>query len=112
MLDYSAIGKRIKRLRLQKHMTQEMLGEQIGISAKHVSNIETANAHPSIETLVNIANVLESSLDYLVMENIVETQDINFNQEFINLMNSCTPQEKRILIEFMYAMKKILKENS
>ena len=112
MLDYSAIGKRIKRLRLQKHMTQEVLGEKIGISAKHVSNIETANAHPSIETLVNIANVLECSLDYLVLENIVETQDINFSQEFINVMKSCTAQEKHILIEIMYAMKKILKENS
>ena len=39
MLDYSSIGKRIKRLRLQKHMTQEALSEKIDISAKHLSNI-------------------------------------------------------------------------
>ena len=57
MLDYSSIGKRIKRLRLQKHMTQEALSEKIDISAKHLSNIENNNAHPSIETLVDIANI-------------------------------------------------------
>ena len=39
MLDYSSIGKRIKRLRLQKHMTQEALSEKIDISAKHLSKI-------------------------------------------------------------------------
>ena len=111
MLDYSSIGKRIKRLRLQKHMTQEALSEKIDISAKHLSNIENNNAHPSIETLVDIANILECSLDYLVLENIVETQETNYNQEFINIMKSCTTHEKRILIEILYAVRKILKEN-
>ena len=111
MINYAAIGKRIKRLRIQKHLTQEALGDKIGISAKHVSNIETNNAHPSIETLVELANVLECSLDYLVLENIVETQEVNYNQEFINIMKSCTSHEKRLLIEFMYALKKVLKEN-
>ncbi len=111
MLDYSSIGKRIKRLRLQKHMTQEALSEKIDISAKHLSNIENNNAHPSIETLVAIANILECSLDYFVLENIVETQETNYNQEFINIMKSCTTQEKRILIDILYAVRKILKEN-
>ncbi len=68
-------------------------------------------AHPSIETLVDIANILECSLDYLVLENIVETQETNYNQEFINIMKSCTTHEKRILIEILYAVRKILKEN-
>ena len=65
MIDYLAIGKRIKRLRIQKHMTQEQLGNSIGLSAKHVSNIETNNAHPSLEALIQIANALECSLDCL-----------------------------------------------
>ena len=61
--------------------------------------------------LVDIANILECSLDYLVLENIVETQETNYNQEFINIMKSCTTHEKRILIEILYAVRKILKEN-
>ena len=60
---------------------------------------------------MDIANILECSLDYLVLENIVETQETNYNQEFINIMKSCTTHEKRILIEILYAVRKILKEN-
>lgn len=111
MVDYLAIGKRIKRLRLQKHMTQEQLGNMIGLSAKHVSNIETNNAHPSLEALVEIANALECSLDFLVLESIIETPETNYNQEFIDIMKSCNSREKHIIIECAYAFKKILKEN-
>lgn len=111
MIDYLAIGKRIKRLRIQKHMTQEQLGNSIGLSAKHVSNIETNNAHPSLEALIQIANALECSLDFLVLESIVETPKTNYNQEFSDIIQSCNTREKHILIECAYAIKKILKEN-
>ena len=76
-----------------------------------MSNIETNNAHPSLEALIQIANALECSLDFLVLESIVETPKTNYNQEFSDIIKSCNTREKHILIECAYAIKKILKEN-
>lgn len=81
------------------------------LSVHFAVNIENNNAHPSIEILVDIANTLECSLDYLVLENIVETQETNYNQEFINIVKFCTACEKNVLIEILYAARKVLKEN-
>ena len=67
MLDYSSIGKRIKRLRLQKHMTQEALSEKIDISAKHLSNIENNNAHPAITPVKMIFRIESSFIIYMLL---------------------------------------------
>ena len=40
-LDYKAIGKRVKIARIKADMAQDDLANQVGISAAHMSNIET-----------------------------------------------------------------------
>ena len=39
-LDYQAIGKRIRVLRKQNHMTQAELAEKVGISTSFIGHIE------------------------------------------------------------------------
>lgn len=110
MIDYAAIGIRIKRLRMQKHMTQEELGEQIGLSSKHVSNIETNKARPSIESLVAIANVLGTTTDYLLMEAVDLSHDLYIQKEILDLLEGCSNREKKILLESLHALKNILQK--
>ena len=61
MIDYSAIGRRIKTARLSCGMTQEKLAEQTGLSLPHISNIETGHTKLSLPTMVEIANALSVS---------------------------------------------------
>ena len=49
----------IKRIRTSKSATQASLAEQIGITEKYWSDIETGRNHCSLDTLVAIANALE-----------------------------------------------------
>ncbi|SDM49026.1 transcriptional regulator, XRE family with cupin sensor [Psychrobacillus sp. OK028] len=54
------IGKKIKRLRLKKGLTQEELGERTDLTKGFISQLERDINSPSIETLFSILNVLGS----------------------------------------------------
>lgn len=60
------MGARMKLARKELHLTQEDIAEKLGVSVKHYSGIERGVAGISLETLVNISNILNISLDYLV----------------------------------------------
>jgi transcriptional regulator with XRE-family HTH domain len=52
-------GKRLRKLRRNKDITQEQLAEMIGVSADFVSQMERGVNGPSFDTLQKIALVLE-----------------------------------------------------
>ena len=72
-MDQKAIGKRIKSAREKKGLTQEQLAEQVNLSPMHISVIERGNKLPRLETLINIANVLDVSADIL-LQDVVNNQ--------------------------------------
>lgn len=52
------IGYRLKKLRIQKGLTQEELGERTDLSKGYISQVERDLASPSMETFFNILQVL------------------------------------------------------
>lgn len=60
-------GKRIKGLREAKGYTQESFADKIGMSQKTVAAIENGRKGTTIDTLVAMAEVLDASLDYIVV---------------------------------------------
>ena len=58
VIDYDAIGMRIKIARIKAKMTQEVLADQVGLSVVHISNIENGNAKMSLQAIIDIANTL------------------------------------------------------
>ena len=68
MADCTNLGKRIRAMHSKKNITQERLGEMIGVGTTHVSHIETGNTMPSMKTFVKIINALECSADELLSE--------------------------------------------
>ncbi len=57
--DKILLGARIKELRKQKKLSQNVLSEKINIDPKHISQIEVGLSFPSLDTLSNIAKVLQ-----------------------------------------------------
>ena len=49
----------IRRMRTQKHMTQELLSGFAGIARSHLSMIENGTKQANVETLWRIAQALE-----------------------------------------------------
>ena len=59
-------GRRAAELRSIKRMTQEDLAEKLGVSKKHISEIERGIAACSIDLLLDISTALNVSTDYLL----------------------------------------------
>lgn len=70
-------GKRLKELRKRKGYTQESFANEIGISYRTYSGIESGAHSTSIDTLVEMSKVLETSLDYIILGK--ENTEFSFN---------------------------------
>ena len=55
-IQYESIGKRIKKFRMEKNLSQEKLAEMITVYPHHISQIENGRRIPSVETLILLAN--------------------------------------------------------
>lgn len=105
MLDYNKLGDRIRELRLYEQMTQEGLAEYVNVTSKHISNIETGASKVSIETLLNIANSLNTTMDYLLQDSL--DSDKWYETEVSNLLSGCSVDKQKRLIEYLRVIKKI-----
>lgn len=59
------IGTKLQQARRDKGYTQEYVAEQIDKSVDILRSIENGRSVGSVETLLNICNVLEITLDYI-----------------------------------------------
>lgn len=67
VLDKKEIGCRVKNLRIQNGIAQTELARAIGVSQTHLSNIETGKVGLTTENLVRLADVLNCSLDEILL---------------------------------------------
>jgi transcriptional regulator with XRE-family HTH domain len=66
------IGKRIKRLRLAKNLTQEELANRTGSTKGYISQLEREYTSPSLARLKDILDVLGGGLADFVQEHVPE----------------------------------------
>ena len=93
-MDQKAIGRRIKAARERKGLTQEELAEEVDLSPMHVSVIERGVKLPKLETLINIANVLDVSADVL-LQDVVNNQTKLFASEASELILQLRREDQR-----------------
>jgi transcriptional regulator with XRE-family HTH domain len=60
------IGRRIASRRHLLGKEQTWLAQQLGVSARHVSRLETDRSRPSLDMAVKLADTLRTSLDWLI----------------------------------------------
>ena len=77
------LGKRIKELRKQNHLTQSELGSKLGVIKQTVSSWENGVSSPNNDTLANIASIFGVTTDYLLgndastTKQLIECRDIS-----------------------------------
>lgn len=71
-MDQAKIGNFICQLRKEKQITQEQLGEQLGVSQRTVSRWETGKNMPDISMLPEICEVLEINIAELLAGERIE----------------------------------------
>lgn len=65
-MDTQKIGKFLKLLRTQHNMTQEQLGEKLGVTNKTISRWETGNYLPSIDCLKLMSEMYQISINEIL----------------------------------------------
>ena len=96
MIDYYVIGSRIKQYRQERGITQEDLAFQINTSAAYISNIERGIKKPSLQKLMEIAEVMHVTVnDFLYVSPC--TYNSSFDRDLQYLISLCTPEKQRII---------------
>ncbi|MCM1339959.1 MAG: helix-turn-helix transcriptional regulator [Muribaculaceae bacterium] len=62
---YKNLGKNIKSRRKELGLTQQDLADRLNLSLNFVGKIEVAFSKPSLDTLIEIANVLDTTVSEL-----------------------------------------------
>jgi transcriptional regulator with XRE-family HTH domain len=63
---YQLLGENVKKYRNQNGLTQEQLANEIDLTRTSVVNIEQGRQHPPLHLLLQIAKVLDISLETLI----------------------------------------------
>ena len=89
MVDYKALGGRMKMRRRMRHISQGKLASAVNVSASFYGNIERGTRIPSVDTLVSIANELQVGTDYLLADSLKCVSQQH------------TPEEMRVLTRYL-----------
>lgn len=123
------LGERLKKLRKEKKITQEELGNKINVTKVSISGYENGIRNPDTDTLQKIADFFGVTTDYLLgrtndsVEVSIAGQEINLSQDELKVFEElkkhpilfhdlATDPEKKVkeLIK-LYKMKKMFLED-
>jgi transcriptional regulator with XRE-family HTH domain len=110
MINAKLIGKRIKEVRTAKKMPQMLLAEKCDISVSYLSYIECGRKTPSLEVIIKIARELDTTVDSL-LEGNQNTDTGTYEKEIAEVMDDCSPYEKRVLFEMLNSLKVTIRQN-
>jgi len=101
-----AFGKRLKELRKQKGWTQKELANKLDIRYSHLNKYESGMHAPPLEKLIQLADIFEVSLDYLVMGQPMEESPIRNEVLFkrFKLLETFDDQDKDTVIRVIDAI--------
>ena len=104
-MDYPAIARRIKAARRLAGLTQAELAEHIEISTNAVAKLENDLMTPSLQTLVNIANVLHLDFNALLTDEAAMGADSGQDQFLTGLLRELSAKDKDFLIHVINGLK-------
>lgn len=65
--EQGAYGARIKQLRIGKGLTQEQLAERVRVTRTYIAKIENGSQVGPLELAIELADLFEVSLNYLLL---------------------------------------------
>lgn len=99
-VDYYALGKRIRQKRIKENLTQEKLAEIINKSPKHVCGIENATTKVSLPTLIDIANALQTTVDYMLVDSLKQKEMV-YEVEILTMIAGHREEVMKRLITYI-----------
>ncbi len=104
---YYDIGERIRKKRLDLHMTQEQLSERIGTSSKHLSEVERGNDRLSYDKLLRLCEALDCTTDYILKGTSSTADGILFPESIVEFLHRSDSSEVDLFNEYIRMYGKI-----
>lgn len=99
-MDYTILGQKIRKERLRLNLTQERLAEEVSLSPAYIGQIERGL---TIENLVLLANRFTVTVDYLLSDSLVISDESNLSL-WLQLMDGRSAKEKSVAVNLVNAL--------
>lgn len=97
-LRYIEMGNRIRLRRKELHLKQGELARLLSISNNHMSAIESGKQKTSIDTFLNLCEVLKVTPDYLLLGSMHAN---NVSKDISDMLRLCSPSDLALAREFI-----------
>lgn len=95
-MDRKEIGKKIKKMRKERQMSQYKLAMEAGLSPSYIPDIEKGEKCPTVETLDSICYALHTTLKDFFTES---PQDL-----YKDKLSSLSDKQKELLNDFLNSL--------
>lgn len=99
-IDYRQLGARVKETRLNRGLTQDSLAALADCNVSHISNIENCHTKVSLNTLLSIANALNTSIDSLLNGQYANTS-LPIENEILRAVRKCDDKTKEKILRIV-----------
>lgn len=104
------IGEKLKKIRIDKNLTQEYLSNELNISQKTYSNFENNKTSPAFFQIEKISKILDANLlDFLTDEKIVFKE--HTENEYNNRIVFHQETSQKLFEQFELRIKQLENEN-
>lgn len=105
-VDYSIIGARLKKARLEAELTQQEMAEKTNLSVAFISRVERGSSHINLKRLSEFCSILGVSEGY-ILNGVSDSDDKYLYEEFNEILKRCSPEKQKLI----YNLSKMIAEN-
>lgn len=102
-MDFSSIGKNIRKYRKQRGLTLEALAEKVGLSTNYVGALERGEKALALKTLISIVDVLDITADMVLCDVIKNGYKVK-SSILTDKLGSLSPAEREKFLQMIDIM--------
>ena len=101
-MEYELIGKRVKKARREKGITQEKFAEDLGVSVSFISQVESGEKKFNLSRISEVSKILERPISYFV--DGYEGKSEDDLEEIINLLKGMNDKQLKLALDVVRAI--------
>jgi transcriptional regulator with XRE-family HTH domain len=95
MINYAAIGQRVKEYRTKAQLTQSELAEALDVSTGYISQVECGHTQVSLSRLDSIADIINTKIENLISD----SSDKDYQENLISeITKNWTSEQSEMLL--------------
>lgn len=102
-MEYTSIGKNIRKRRDELGLKQETLAEMVDLSVSYMGAIERGKKLPKLDVFIRIANALKVSSDTL-LSGVLDVENQIIASELSSKLNELPENEQRRILNVIQTM--------